>query len=97
MQTFYGVEVTPGKTSAFVPPPIDAQLHLSQVRSVLFLTYYSLPKDETFTAAQCVTAQATARKSFRHRCQHCAYESLGSEIVHDGRHQPRCDIMLLQW
>ncbi|CAK0787871.1 hypothetical protein CVIRNUC_011093 [Coccomyxa viridis] len=30
MQTFYGVEVTPGKTSAFVPPPIDAQLHLSQ-------------------------------------------------------------------
>ena len=52
MQTFYGVEVTPGKTSAFVPPPIDAQLHLSQVRSVLFLTYYSLPKDDILAVAQ---------------------------------------------
>ena len=29
--TFWGVEVKPGKTTPFVPPPFDANLHISQV------------------------------------------------------------------
>ncbi len=29
--TFWGVEVKPGKAQPFVPPPLDAKLHLSQV------------------------------------------------------------------
>lgn len=44
MQTFFGVEVVPGKLTPFVPPPIDAQLHLSQVRHDSIFTFYSPPK-----------------------------------------------------
>ena len=32
MQTFFGVEVTPAKVTPFVPPPVEAHLHISQVR-----------------------------------------------------------------
>lgn len=32
--TFWGVEILPGKTAPFVPPPFDANLHVSQVRGL---------------------------------------------------------------
>jgi hypothetical protein len=29
---FWGIEVKPGKTEAYVPPPMESKLHLSTVR-----------------------------------------------------------------
>ena len=31
LPTFWGTEVKPGKATPFVPPPVDANLHVSQV------------------------------------------------------------------
>jgi hypothetical protein len=34
LPTFWGTEVKPGKATPFVPPPVDASLHVSQVREL---------------------------------------------------------------